>query len=235
MNANGLESRNQKLIQKRILQVLIQFIFMGAILFLSAGSLDWVWAWVYLALGLASTLIATPVLLRKNPEVIVERAQIKEDTKQFDRIFSIYSLILTLAMLITAGLDYRFGWTDNYPIYLFLVGFVLNACGNAVFFWAMISNKYFSRTVRIQTERNHSVAQEGPYNHVRHPGYSGMILSLIGTPLLLGSLWALIPAALVILGYFVRTYLEDRTLQKELSGYKVYAQKTRFRLVPGIW
>lgn len=123
MNANGLESRNQKLIQKRILQVLIQFIFMGAILFLSAGSLDWVWAWVYLALGLASTLIATPVLLRKNPEVIVEHAQIKEDTKQFDRIFSIYSLILTLAMLITAGLDYRFGWTDNYPIYLFLVGF----------------------------------------------------------------------------------------------------------------
>lgn len=70
---------------------------------------------------------------------------------------------------------------------------------------------------------------------MRHPGYSGMILSLIGTPLLLGSLWALIPAALVILGYFVRTYLEDRTLQKELSGYKVYAEKTRFRLVPGIW
>jgi len=235
MNPNGLDSQTRKLIRKRISQVIIQFLFIGVILFLSAGSIDWVWAWVYLALGLTSTLIATPVMLRKNPEVIAERAEIKKDTKRFDRIFMIYSLVLTLGMFIAAGLDYRFGWTDNYLLYFYLIGFILTACGNVLLYWAMISNKYFSRTVRIQDERNHSVVNGGPYNYVRHPGYSGLILSLIGTPLLLGSLWALIPAVLVIIGYFVRTHLEDSTLQKELSGYKLYEQKTRFRLIPGIW
>jgi len=235
MNTNRLDRHTRKLIRKRISQVLSQFLLIGVILFITAGSLDWVWAWVYLAVGLTSTLIATPIMLSKNPEVIAERAEIKKDTKQFDRTFMVYSLILTLGMYITAGLDYRFGWTDYYPLYFYLVGFTLTASGNVMLYWAMISNKYFSRSVRIQEERHHRVVNGGPYNYVRHPGYSGLILSLIGTPLLLGSLWALIPAVLVIPGYVVRTILEDRTLHKGLAGYKVYAQQTRFRLIPGIW
>ena len=121
MNANSLDSHTRKLIRKRFSQVLTQFLLIGAALFISAGSLDWIWAWVYLALGLACTLIAAPIMLHKNPEVIAERAEIKEDTKRFDRAFMIYSLVLTLVMYITAGLDYRFGWTDYYPLYFYLV------------------------------------------------------------------------------------------------------------------
>jgi protein-S-isoprenylcysteine O-methyltransferase Ste14 len=89
--------------------------------------------------------------------------------------------------------------------------------------------------VRIQKERGHTVVTDGPYRLVRHPGYVGSILSLMAAPFLLGSRWALIPAVLGVAGYVVRTALEDRTLQDELPGYREYTQRTRWRLLPGVW
>ena len=99
----------------------------------------------------------------------------------------------------------------------------------------MAANAFFSMVVRIQEDRGHAVATGGPYRYVRHPGYVGMMLSLLGTPLLLGSLWALVPAGLATCLYVVRTALEDRTLQEELEGYKDYAGQVRRRLLPGVW
>jgi protein-S-isoprenylcysteine O-methyltransferase Ste14 len=107
--------------------------------------------------------------------------------------------------------------------------------GWALFMWAMGANAFFSEAVRIQEERGHTVVTDGPYRYVRHPGYVGAILALFATPLLLGSLWALIPAGLATIGYVVRTALEDKTLQEELDGYTEYAQQTRYRLLPGVW
>jgi protein-S-isoprenylcysteine O-methyltransferase Ste14 len=116
-----------------------------------------------------------------------------------------------------------------------LISFVLVALGYALSSWAMLSNPFFSGTVRIQGERGHSVATAGPYHYVRHPGYSGWILANLTTPVALGSLWGLLPGLLVVLGFVVRTAMEDRTLQTELDGYKEYTQQVRYRLVPGIW
>ncbi len=107
--------------------------------------------------------------------------------------------------------------------------------GNALFTWSMMSNKYFSTLVRIQIERNHTVSTGGPYSFVRHPGYVGYILFNFATPFILGSLWALIPAGTVFILLVIRTGLEDRTLKKELDGYKEYAKRVKYRLVPGIW
>jgi protein-S-isoprenylcysteine O-methyltransferase Ste14 len=101
--------------------------------------------------------------------------------------------------------------------------------------WAMAVNNYFSLVVRIQKDRGHTVVTGGPYHYVRHPGYVGGILFQLGTPLLLGSMWALIPAGLTVLLLVVRTALEDRTLLKELEGYQEYAQQTHYRLLPGLW
>jgi protein-S-isoprenylcysteine O-methyltransferase Ste14 len=89
--------------------------------------------------------------------------------------------------------------------------------------------------VRIQKERGHTVATGGPYQYVRHPGYTGAILSQIATPFLLGSLWALVPTIASAALYVVRTYLEDKTLRKELPGYEEYTRQTRYRLLPGVW
>jgi protein-S-isoprenylcysteine O-methyltransferase Ste14 len=99
----------------------------------------------------------------------------------------------------------------------------------------MASNPFCSEGVRIQTERGHAVATGGPYRRVRHPGYVGTILAQLGTPLLLGSPWALLPAGISAALFVVRTWLEDKTLMEELSGYRAYARQTRSRLVPGVW
>ena len=100
---------------------------------------------------------------------------------------------------------------------------------------AMAVNNYFSLVVRIQKGRGHTVVTGGPYRTMRHPGYVGGILFQLGTPFLLGTLWALIPAGLAALLLVVRTALEDRTLLNELDGYREYAQQTRCRLLPGVW
>jgi len=107
--------------------------------------------------------------------------------------------------------------------------------GQGLFTWGMVSNKFFSTAVRIQTDRDHTVASGGPYRYVRHPGYVGYITASFATALALGSLWALIPAGLTMCLLVVRTALEDQTLQDELDGYKEYAQQVRYRLLPGVW
>ena len=109
------------------------------------------------------------------------------------------------------------------------------ALGLGLFLWAMASNAFFSEGVRIQEERSHTVATGGPYQYVRHPGYSGAILAQLSTPLLLGSPWALIPSLASAALYITRTTLEDKTLVAELPGYNDYTQQTRYRLFPGVW
>jgi protein-S-isoprenylcysteine O-methyltransferase Ste14 len=99
----------------------------------------------------------------------------------------------------------------------------------------MITNAYFSTAARIQTERGQQVCRTGPYHYARHPGYFGFILQSPGTALLLGSIWAFIPAVLAIVCMVLRTVFEDRMLLEELDGYKEYAQAVRFRLIPGVW
>jgi protein-S-isoprenylcysteine O-methyltransferase Ste14 len=99
----------------------------------------------------------------------------------------------------------------------------------------MVSNNWFSTSVRIQYDRGHKVADSGPYRLVRHPGYLGMIIYTPGIPLIFGSLWAFLPALLLIILVIIRTSLEDSTLKSKLEGYKEYAERVRFRLLPHIW
>jgi protein-S-isoprenylcysteine O-methyltransferase Ste14 len=107
--------------------------------------------------------------------------------------------------------------------------------GYALATWALMENRFFSGTVRIQRERGHVVVSSGPYGWVRHPGYAGSVLSFVATPIWLDSRWALLAAALLVAAIVVRTALEDRTLQAELPGYAAYARRVRWRLAPGVW
>jgi protein-S-isoprenylcysteine O-methyltransferase Ste14 len=99
----------------------------------------------------------------------------------------------------------------------------------------MLVNAHFEVTVRIQTDRHHQVVTTGPYAFVRHPGYVGASLWALGSPLIVGSAWGLIPAGLTVLLLILRTWLEDKTLCAELPGYADYAQRVRSRLLPGLW
>jgi len=99
----------------------------------------------------------------------------------------------------------------------------------------MASNRFFSTSVRIQFDRGHTVCSSGPYRYVRHPGYVGMIVYFLATPVLVGSLWGAIPAMATAVLFVVRTRMEDRTLLQKLPGYREYAARVRFRLFPGVW
>jgi protein-S-isoprenylcysteine O-methyltransferase Ste14 len=219
-------------VRKRMLQVVVQFLILAAILFIASGRLDWVWAWAYLGVGVGILVINASVL---SPELIAERGQIKEDTKGWDKVLGAFIVIPTLGTVIVAGLDKRFEWSPQLALAIQVIALVFYALAQGLFTWAMASNKFFSGTVRIQEERGHAVATGGPYQYVRHPGYVGYIMSWIATSLTLGSLWALIPAGLVMGLMVVRTALEDRTLLEELDGYQDYAARVRYRLLPGVW
>ena len=220
---------------KRMLQVALTLLLQAAILFISAGRLDWAMAWAYLGVYAGIVAINALVILPKSPELIAERGQTKENTKGWDKWLTTLITILTLAMLIIPGLQVRYGWSPQVGWMVQIVGLVIVALGYGLVSWAMASNQFFSSTVRIQMDRGQTVASNGPYQVVRHPGYIGMMIYSFASPLALGSLWALIPAALVVGGFVVRTALEDKTLQAELDGYKDYAAQVRYRLLPGVW
>ena len=210
-------------------------LILGAILFISAGRLDWVMGWLYMAMYTCMTVIAL-LVVPLDPELVEERTQIKEGVKEWDkRLTVVGSVLYPLAILVVAGLDARFGWSPQIPIALQLAALIFAVLGELISIWATSVNKFYGRFVRIQKERGHAVATGGPYQFVRHPSYVGTILSELATPIMLGSWWALIPGALDAILFVVRTALEDRTLQAELDGYKDYTACVHYRLLPGVW
>jgi protein-S-isoprenylcysteine O-methyltransferase Ste14 len=216
-------------------QVAVVLVVQAVILFLAAGRLNWTWAWVYLAICCVSVLINGTIMLRTSPETLAERGRPKE-TKDWDKVVAgLWSLVLFLVLPLVAGLAERFGWTRELSAMWNIAGAVVLAVGLGLGGWAMITNAYFSTAVRIQSDRGQTVCCTGPYRFVRHPGYLGFILQSLGTPFVLGSLWALIPGITAAALMIIRTSLEDRMLQAELVGYQDFVHEVRYRLIPGIW
>ena len=141
-----------------------------------------------------------------------------------------------LAHFIVAGLDVgRFGWSGPVPLVVHGTGLLFYVSGIALAMRALVVNRFFSPVVRIQEERGHRLITEGPYRFVRHPGYAGMLLSFLGSGLVLGSWWSLLPLIPVVVLILRRTILEDHYLREHLEGYVGYAERVRYRLLPGVW
>ena len=202
---------------------------------LLAGGLDWVRGWVFIGLLIVGRTISTRYIGRKDPELLRRRGQIGQGTKTWDLFLLTLFGLTYLAIIVVAAFDAQNHWSQM-PVWLWLIGAVLYVFFVVVITWAMAVNTHFEKTVRIQRDRHHRVIESGPYRIVRHPGYLATLLGLIlPTPLLLGSWWAFIPTILAMACLILRTVLEDRTLRKELSGYKAYTRKVRYRLLPGLW
>lgn len=223
---------NEHNVVKRFVQILFQIILFAVLLFASAGRLKWTWAWIYLGTFVLIVVVNAFILPR---DLIEERGEPKENVKKWDRVIMTLNIIPSLALLIVSGLDYRFNYSPVLSAWIPVLSLLIMIFGNVLFTWAMISNHFFSTSVRIQFDRAHQVATGGPYNYIRHPGYVGFIIINLATPLVLGSLWALIPGTIIAVLFIIRTALEDKTLRKELKEYGKYAQKVRYRLIPGIW
>ena len=238
----GRDSQVQKLtpdlkagIARRVVQVFLTFGFQMSVLLLSAGRLDWLWAWIFVGLYVVGIAANAFFMFHTNPQTIAERSS-SQGMKDWDKIVGgAWAVIYFIVMQVVAGLDERFGWTGGLPLGLHIAGAVIFMLGLGLFSWAMIENAHFSTVVRVQQDRGHIVCTSGPYRFVRHPGYLGAIIQSPAVPLILGSLWALIPGALAVVLMIVRTALEDRTLQEELDGYEEYTREVPYRLLPGIW
>jgi len=229
-DSSKLDTR--KNILKRGIQITMSVILVTIILLGSAGKVDWIYAWLYIASSLLIIIINAFIL---PPELISERGRTKENVEKWDRLISGLIIFPWLALYIVSGLDIRFGLSLELAAWIHITGLVIYLLGNAFVSWAMISNIYFSTAVRIQYDRGHTVSNSGPYRLIRHPGCMGMIIYLLASPIILGSIWALIPASLTVILFIIRTALEDNTLKNKLEGYKEYAERVKYRLIPGIW
>jgi len=208
----------------------------GVILVATSGRWDWVMGWALVGIYAVSFAAQAIILIPRSPELLAERSvRMGKDTKPWDKALLPFYGLASLAVLVIAGLDIRFGWGALMPFWLQGAGFALALFGNGLVTWAMAANAFFAFSVRLQRDRGQVVASGGPYRTIRHPGYAGAALFAVATALLLGSLWSLIPAAVAVLLLVVRTSLEDRTLKAELEGYAEYSSRTRFRLVPDVW
>jgi protein-S-isoprenylcysteine O-methyltransferase Ste14 len=209
-----------------------------ALLFISAGTTEWPMAWAYVVMLLAATLGSRLMVLQRNPETLRERAKFtsSEGTKSWDRVLvMIVGLLGPMAMAAVAGLDQRWDWSDLVPRPGQYAAAVVLAGGYGLSVWAMVENRYFSAVARIQDDRGQQVVTTGPYRVVRHPSYAGTLLASLAFPFMMDALWALIPTMGMVAALIVRTGMEDQMLRAELDGYESYAERTRYRLIPGLW
>ena len=233
-----ISSEMRPAIRSWIVRAALGIVGYGLILFLSAGSIFWIWGWILLILLFTFLAAHLVILLPYNPGLLVERGKgiYAKGVMLWDKwISSIGAGVLPLCSWVIAGLDYRFLWIGSVSLTGRIICLLIIVFGYTLFLWAMSSNTFFSEGVRIQKERGHTVTTGGPYRFIRHPGYSGAILAQIAIPLMLGSLWALIPGIAAGILYMIRTYLEDSYLMKNLEDYDKYSSMVRYRLIPFIW
>lgn len=220
---------------KSLLPALLSNLVFLAILLGSAGELTYWPAWVYAGTGLLMSIL-TRLVLRRNPDLMAERARPGPGAKAWDKKLLGLGFLATLALLVVAGLDAgRYHWEPSLSWPWALAGWLLSLVGMGLFLIALHENRFFSSVVRIQSDRGHAVCSSGPYGVIRHPGNAGMILGTLGLPLLLMSAWSAIPALLFVASMIVRTALEDAALASELGGYRDYQRTARYRLLPGLW
>ncbi len=221
---------------RAVFQFIFSIIITGGFLFLSAGSIKWPRAWIYLCLWTVTLLVNLIVLFKTNPSLLDTRMKRRKFESRFDMFLMLFIMTPALmAVPIMAGLDAVRYRLLPIPFWIVPPAMLFHVAGNTIILWSMVVNPYSEKIIRIQSERGHHVITTGPYAIVRHPMYAGFILLFLSIPLILGSGWAFVPVTVACAVLIIRTIFEDRFLKKNLSGYKDYIQKTRYMLLPGIW
>ena len=204
------------------------------ILLLPAGTLHYWQAWVFIAVFTVATIVPIVYISRTNPAALQRRMQAgpRAEPRKSQKFIMTASFLGIFGVMVFSALDHRFGWSPV-PAWLSVVGDVLVAAGLAIAMLVITQNSYAGATVRV--EPGQKLASGGLYKFVRHPMYVGNVIMMIGMPLALDSFWGLLfvfPAAVVLA---LRILDEEKLLNRELVGYREYAQRVRYRLVPYVW
>lgn len=198
----------------------------------SAGTLYWINRWVHFGIIFSYLVVYTLLLVRTNPRLLNKRGRfLKEGTKPFDKVYAVFYVPLTYLILTISELDaVRYEWSSM-PLWITLLG----AAVTIPDYYVSLDGSKFMLRMHSMRAKDQQVYKSGPYRILRHPGYAAGIVSVLTAPLILGSWWGLVPGAIVAAMLVIHTELEDRTLQRELSGYKEYTKSTHHRLLPLIW
>jgi protein-S-isoprenylcysteine O-methyltransferase Ste14 len=219
---------------RKSMLLLAGFVLVVAAVMFGPAGIGWRQGWLFFIVFWVYTILSAVYLWRVNPEIYVARSKVHAGTKSWDRVLMVLLLASLLAIFLVAALDARYGWSSvSTP--LVVVGYILLTIGFAITTWVYAVNKFAEPSVRIQSDRGQEVVDTGPYAIVRHPLYAASVVLFVGMALAMGSYWAFVPVAVGLLVIIVRIVLEDRLLQNELAGYKEYAARVRYRLVPGVW
>ncbi len=222
------------LIVKSILGLAFLLTFLGAILFIAAGSFAFWQAWLYLAVFGLSTLFVTLYLMKYDQKLLASRvaAGPSAETEKTQKVIQSLASLFFMLVFIVAGLDYRFHWSNVLSI-VSIIADVFVALGFYIVFLTFKANSYTSAVIEVKQDQQ--VITSGPYSVVRHPMYMGASLLLIFTPLALGS-WVAFPfPLLLIVTIAFRAIEEEKFLAANLSGYTDYRQKVRYRIIPFVW
>jgi len=234
VDQNVLNSANPK----HWVGLIIMHLLIPLVLMICGWDLCWWQGWLYSALIVVAGIGPRMWVEKKRPGLMAERGKFgkAQNVKSWDKVLApLMAVSISFPLVIVAGLDHHFGWSPVFPTWLNILGFILIVLGYTFSGWAFAENRFFSTVVRIQTDRGHMVCDSGPYRIVRHPGYAGNFLALPGIVLALGSVWTIIPVIVALIITVIRTTLEDKTLQEELPGYRDYAHRVHYRLIPFVF
>ncbi len=220
---------------KAIVASYVGVIAYAGLVFVGAGTIRYWQGALYLLLAVLGTTLCH-LLMRPGSELAVRRLREARCGQSWDqRLLGVF-FVVNAMMFLVAGVDSgRFHWSGAVPLALTVAGAGLMLVGQLLFALAKRENAFFSSTVHIQMARGHRVCETGPYRWVRHPGYLGLLVALAGFPLVMGAYWAFVPAVLGAAILVMRTALEDRFLFVALPGYRAYAARTKYRLIPGVF
>ena len=221
------------------LRLAVRMTLFAIMLMWPAGTWHWWEAWVLVALWTVYGLVITRYLIRHDPALLAERLKLvplHKDQKSWDKGLMLLFFIAGISLYLVPGFDVvRYQWSEPFPLWLRIIAMLIHIPCFLFLNWVMRENTYLSQVVKIDKARGHKVITTGPYALVRHPMYTVVIVLLYVVPLALGSRYALIIALFLTILLIVRTYLEDRTLYKELEGYPEYTKQTPYRLMPKVW
>jgi len=224
-NSNIQKTKNHSLIlYKRAAFLIIQLLFGLGICLISAGDIKYLGAWILTGLYLMTYIIFFFILPK---EVKDNRAKKDINKALYEKILVIPMCLLGYGTYVLAGLDQRFGWSTDIPLYMIILAIFIFVIGMIITGWSMRENPYFSK---MQTAEDHLIITSGPYQIIRHPGYLGMMTYLSVVPIILESLYAMLPTLLVILLFIIRTYMEDLYLRTHSTAYQKYAAEVKHKL-----
>ncbi|WP_424747662.1 methyltransferase family protein [Mycobacterium sp.] len=212
----------------------VGLVVFGLMLFLPAWTFDYWQAWVFLAVFTLSTWLPSIYLMRTNPAALQRRMHVgpKAETRPVEKVVIVGSFLSLAAMTVVSVLGHRFGWSPV-PAMISWVGDGLVAIGLGVAMLVVVQNSYAAATVTV--EAGQRLVTTGLYGLVRHPMYTGNVIMMVGIPLALGSYWGLLLVVPGLVGLVFRIFDEEKLLEQELDGYREYAQRVRYRLVPHVW